>query len=697
VTGVTEVKEFPDVALRVTGLTVEYRSRRGNVLAVDGVSLALHGGERLGVVGESGSGKSTLGLAIAGLLPPSAHVSGSVRYADTEIVGASRGALRRLHGREVAVIFQDAKAALDPVRTIGAQVVEAVRARGDVERSQARRIGLGLLEEVEIPEAERRLKQYPHELSGGMRQRVTVAIALAQQPRILIADEPTSALDVTSQAALIRLLRRLGDERRMTTMLITHDLGVVANFAETVFVLYAGRSMEIGSVEGLFGGPRHPYTDALVRAVPRLDHSRMARLPFIDGTLPHDGARVAGCVFEARCSVGRGREACLRDRPELSAEKDGGGVACHFPIGERPKDVGKTPENNGNGVVRTAESTRDTAGGDRGSVLVVENLGKRFLIRRGAGGADRILRALEGISFRVGEREALGFVGESGSGKTTLARIIVGLANPSEGFVRAGTSDGGDGARMLSRSKAGWRPGEVQMIFQDPTDSLDPYMTVEQIVREPLELTVGGRRSASRAPLKAALDDVGLSGELLPRRPMELSVGQRQRVAIARSLTTDPVLIVADEAVSALDVSARGQVLNLLADIQRERKLACIHISHDLSVVRHICDRVAVLHAGRLVEIAKTDDLFTRPRHPYTRALLDAVPVPDPAPEGRGMRVALRGELPDMTEEIVGCAFRSRCLRAQVLCSQVDPPLQPDATRHAWACHFPLADGETLA
>jgi peptide/nickel transport system ATP-binding protein len=667
--------------LSVRDLVVEYGPAGHALPALDGVGFELRSGERLGVVGESGSGKSTLGLAIAGLLSDAARIpTGSIRYGGQELVGASPRALRRIRGQHIAMVFQDAKTALDPVRTIGSQIAESVTAHRDVSRAEAISIALSLLRDVELPEPEQRLRQYPHELSGGMRQRAMIAMALACEPQVLIADEPTSALDVTTQVNIMSLLKRLGEERSMATILITHDLGVVAGFADSVLVLYAGATMEYGQVDRIFAERAHPYTHALIEAVPSLTGPRERRLPFIPGTLPAGNGTGDRCRFAPRCPVAREPD-CHTARPPLAANGFGTWTACFFP-GDRPGPAAGQATGQAAGQADSETVAADRGPRQDGALVGIRGLGKTFAVRRREGGNRLRLRALDDVSLEVGHGESFGIVGESGSGKTTLARILVGLLGPDTGTID-----------LPGRARGSAKRGAIQMIFQDPADSLDPTFDVAHLVAQPLQILHGGRAGRYRPEVIEALGAVGLTADLLNRRAGELSGGQRQRVAIARALTTDPQLLVADEAVASLDMSARGQVLNLLDSIQQRTGLTCIHISHDLSMVRHVCERVAVMHAGRVVELTDTQRLFDQPKHPYTAGLISAVPVPDPGYERSRERVAVTGEPPDLTRQLTGCAYRSRCPRAQELCAAEDPALTEHRPGHLWACHYPEPDG----
>jgi peptide/nickel transport system ATP-binding protein len=652
--------------LQVKALAVEYHTRTTVVRALDGVDLSLRPGDRLGLVGESGSGKTTLGLALPRLLPANATIpQGRIIFQGQELLKASEKHLRATRGADIAMVFQDAATSFDPVRTIGSQIVEAIKAHQDVPRPAAKVQAAELLHEVDVPRPRERLRQYPHELSGGQRQRAMIAMALAASPQVLIADEPTSALDVTTQAGVIELLTRLSEERRMATILITHDLSVVARFATEVMVLYSGRVMETAPSEAALLAPLHPHTADLVASVPRLGGERLRRLNFIAGSAPHSVSGVVGCIYQPRCPIGDVLPECRTQSPPLRPRHDMGTptpslVACHRSGEYKPP-----------ALVRT--DAQETGSGALDPVLTVDAVSKTYRLGRSSG---HRLRALSSVSLEVGRGESFGVVGESGSGKTSLARIIVGLIAADSGTVTY--------RPVVPKGRSG-----TQMVFQDPADSLNPMMSVQQVVTEPIAIQRGRSRTKYREEAETLLDSVGLPPEFLTRRPSQLSGGQRQRVAIARALSTEPELIVCDEAVSALDMSARGQILNLLADLGEQRGLAYLYISHDLSLVRHVCDRVAVMHAGEIVEIAPVEDLFRFPQHPYTQLLLDSVPSPDPVFERTRRRPFPGVDGPDGTGIDVGCPFRWRCPRAQEVCAKIDPPLEDVRPDHAAACHFP--------
>jgi peptide/nickel transport system ATP-binding protein len=674
--GPADVAGAGEAILSISDLVVEFPLESRTVRAVDRLSFTIRAGQRLGVVGESGSGKSTVAMAVLGLLEPPGRIgSGSIKLGDLELGGADDDTLRTVRGGRVAMIFQDALGSLNPVKTIGYQLVEAIRLHTDATKAGAIERAVELLAEVGVQTPRARLDQYPHEFSGGMRQRVMIAMALASDPELLIADEPTTALDVTTQASVIDLLHRLAQERQMAVMLITHDLGVIASFAEDVLVMYAGAPVEFGPVDEVFAGAGHPYTQALIAAVPQLGDARAETLPSIPGLLPRADAIPPGCRFAPRCRLAGDREVCRPPRPAFDMGDAELRVACHFTDESRATA----------GVLQRQEILLGKPVIGAG-LLDVDDLAKDYRVRGVSGSRKRYLRAVEGVSFEIRSGESLGLVGESGSGKSTVARLLLGLTPRTRGGV---LFEG----RALEASKGGIakeQRGRVQMVFQDPGDSLDPLMSIDQIVAEPLLLLRGREARKNRGRVPELLELVGLETDFGKRRPLQLSGGQRQRVAIARALATDPALIVCDEAVSSLDVSVRAQILNLLMDLQRRLGLSYLFISHDLSTVRHVCDRVAVMYGGQFVEVADADEIFTAPQHPYTIALLSAVPIADPVRERERRRIRLEGELPDLTQPIPGCVFASRCFKAQERCSVERPALvERGRDDHVSACHFP--------
>ncbi|BCJ75179.1 ABC transporter ATP-binding protein [Catellatospora sp. IY07-71] len=646
--------------LQVQGL----RTRFGDTTAVDGVDLTVHRGTILGVVGESGSGKSVTARSVMRLLrSPGRVAEGTVAFDGEDLLALPDRRMRRLRGGRIAMVFQDPQSALNPVRTVGDQIAEALTAHGAT-RTAARARAAHLLGLVGIPDGPNRLDDYPHQFSGGMRQRVVIAIALANEPDLLIADEPTTALDVTIRAQILALLARLRDELGVAIVVITHDMGVVAELCDEVVVMYAGRVAEHGTVEQVLSAPRHPYTANLLRAMPRLDAVPAARLTAIPGTPPDPADLPAGCAFAPRCA--QSTDVCAQQRPALRAV-DGREVAC-WHAADSAVVAAPVPA-----------APRPPVGA---TVLAVEDL------RVDLAGRSRLWRpatpvyAVDGVSLHVAAGETLGLVGESGCGKSSLAKAIVGLNPITSGTVRV------DGT-PADPARGGVR-GAVQYVFQDPYASLNPRRTVGQSMAEALR---AGGTPADQTRERAAqlLATVGLTAAHLDRYPHAFSGGQRQRIGIARALATNPRVLLCDEPVSALDVSVQAQVINLLADLRDELGLGYLFIAHDLAVVRHLADRVAVMYLGRIVETGPAEQVYAEPQHPYTAALLSS--SPEPTPGLRRERIVLTGDLPSPKNPPTGCRFRTRCPAGPLhrpdrqICVDVDPRLSTDA--HTAACHFP--------
>jgi oligopeptide/dipeptide ABC transporter ATP-binding protein len=700
-----------DVVLEVTDLRVSFPAEKGTRLeAVRGLSYQVRRGETLAIVGESGSGKSVSSLAVVGLLPSDARVSGSVRFDGRELLGLDDKQMSRVRGAGIAMVFQDPLSALTPVYRVGEAIAAAIRVHRDVSQRAAARRAVELLELVGIPDPARRAQAFPHEFSGGMRQRVMIAMAIANDPDVIVADEPTTALDVTVQAQILEVLATAKQATGAAIVLITHDLGVVAGFADRATVMYAGRPVETATVEELFAAPRMPYTAGLLGSLPRLDAGRGARLRSIPGAPPSLSELTTGCPFAPRCEFVIDR--CRETEPELLEIGRGRAAACHRTLegldlmagasgkGE-PCDADAGPDEAKPEEAKLEEAKPDDAVAAE-PVLVVRDLVKHHVLTKGSVFRHRVgtVRAVDGVSLDIAPGTTLALVGESGCGKTTTVMEVLRLRAPQAGSIRVLGRDLAElnRGRGVRRRSASLRAG-IAAVFQDPLASLDPRLPVGDVLAEPLR--THGRGPTGRR-VRELLEMVGLEAGHANRFPREFSGGQRQRVAIARALALEPALVVLDEPVSALDVSVRAGILNLLADLQRELGLAYLFVSHDLAVVRHVADRVAVLNLGRVVEYGDADPVFEDPRHPYTRALLSAVPVPDPVVERRRERIVLSGDPPSPVvldgdaDALRGCRFRSRCPLYAALeadedrtrCEVQDPALVPvgGAGRSA-ACH----------
>jgi len=671
-------------ALEVSNLSTHIQLSRSVVQAVGNVSLSIDQGETLGLVGESGCGKSMLGLSILGLLPNGGRiVEGSVKLYGRELVGLSEAELRRLRGNEVAMIFQDSLSSLNPTKTIGEQVAEPVRLHRGASRKEALDRAVEVLELVGLPQPRERLKDFPHQLSGGLRQRVMIAIALTCEPKVLIADEPTTALDVTIQAQILRLLDDLKERLGMATLLITHDMGVVAGRTSRINVMYAGRMVETAATEELFARMRHPYTQALLGSIPRLESDNTKPLVSIPGLPPDLTNPPVGCRFAPRCRYAT--EQCRAQEPTLGGESSHR-FACFHPV-DGPLRIAERIE-----VVAQRAAQLDVRKLE--PLLEIEHAVREYPVTAGLL-KRRVasVKAVSDVSLTVGRGEALGLVGESGCGKTTLGKLIVGIERPDGGRIAL---EGREIFRLRGTARRRARR-DLQMMFQDPYASLDPRMRVAATLREPLVIQGIGTRAQQEERVRRMLAEVGMPISALERYPHEFSGGQRQRIALARALILEPKVLVADEPVSALDVSIRSQVLNLMKRLQAEHGMASIVISHDLAVVKYLADRIGVMYLGKLVEIGAGSDIYQRPAHPYTEALIKTIPIPDPTVEKVKSEVAIRGELPSPLNPPSGCRFRTRCPRARDICAQEEPPLRPFGPAHRAACHFPLQEPAALS
>jgi peptide/nickel transport system ATP-binding protein len=616
--------------LNVNDLSVSYVGERSTVQAVSRLEFALHAGETLGIVGESGSGKTQTALALMGLLPETAQVGGNALFHDVDLLQQSQSELNAIRGSAISMIFQDPMTALNPHLTVGRQMARVLQCHQGLSRKAALNEAAQLLDAVRVPDARERLTQYPHEMSGGMRQRIMIATALLCKPELLIADEPTTALDVTVQAQILDLMRELQQELGTAILFITHDMGVVANLCDRVLVMRDGELRESGPVEQIFYSPEDQYTRDLLAAVPRLDVMQSQRLAVVAADTDATASNSAAA--------------------QVVAETESASIALGVP---QP-------------------------------LLTADNISVVFPAGRTSWfGPKRELRAVDDVSFQLHAGETLGVVGESGCGKSTLARAVLQLLDNYAGQVcLLGNNLADLNATALKQQRQ-----NMQVVFQDPLASLNPRMTVGDIVGEPLQTFQPKLSREQRlTEVQALLSKVGLQPEHAYRYPHEFSGGQCQRIGIARALITKPKLIVCDEPVSALDVSVQAQVINLLMDLQLEMGLALVFIAHDLAVVRHISHRVMVMYLGRVVEVASRDILYERPRHPYTQALISSVPIPDPQLERNRNRQLLQGDLPSPIDPPSGCAFRTRCSLADEQCAAARPLLR-DIDGSQVACH----------
>ena len=668
------------VLLSVNNLKVQFATRKAFVNAVDDFSLTINAGESVGLVGESGCGKTTTGLAIMRLLPTNGKIaSGNVVLNGIDLATLSEKEMQSQRGRTVALIPQDPMSSLNPSMKIGRQIGEGLRIHNGASDADARKRSLEVLEMVEMPRPAERLDQYPFELSGGLRQRVIIAMGLVCDPKLLIADEPTTALDVTIQAQILDIIDNLRTQLKMSVLLITHDMGVIAGRTDRVVVMYGGKKAEEASTMELFHRMRHPYAQALLASMPNLENASKHELASIAGLPPDLSKAIVGCRFAPRCAYATAH--CHQEDPPLTYGDDHA-YACFHPV-DGPMPL----------VVRDDVVPAALRAGGRKALLRVEGLVKEFPVKAGfIRHKVGVTSAVANVSFTINEGETFGLVGESGCGKTTIGRMVVGLEDLTAGQILF------DGKVVSAKNHKPTRVDrrERQMMFQDPYSSLNPRMTVGQIVGEPLAVQGEGDRATRSARVTELLLSVGLGGMAADRYPHEFSGGQRQRIGLARALALNPRLIVADEPVSALDVSIQAQILNLMKDLQRQHNLSYIMVSHDLAVVYYMADTIGVMYLGKIVEIGDAESVFRSPAHPYTQGLLDAVPVPEPteARSRRGRQVT--GELPSPVNPPSGCRFRTRCPRAQDVCANQEPLFQDFGTTHQAACHFPLRTPVTL-
>lgn len=674
--------------LQVKDLHTSFATDAGEVRAVNGVSFNLEPGKTLGIVGESGSGKSVTSYSIMQILAETGKITGGeVLYHGEDISKWNEKQMQKFRGEKCSIIFQDPMTSLNPVFTIGNQLMEAILLHTDKDKKQARERAIEMLTLVGVNEPESRLKQYPHELSGGMRQRVMIAMALVCEPDILIADEPTTALDVTIQAQILELMQDLQKKLGMAIIMVTHDLGVIASMCDEIIVMYGGRVCERGTADAIFYHPAHEYTKGLLRSIPKADNMNEKLIP-IGGTPINLLQMPEGCAFCPRCESAM--KICLKQQPAEFRVGEDHLASCWMNVKKSMKHR------------RAAAMSSEKKNNDY--LLEVEHLKQYFPVHQGF--STTPLKAVDDISFAIRPGETLGLVGESGCGKTTVGRTLLRLYQPTAGKI---TFDGkvlfdsgeqyGENGKMIVDANGKPVMGkkvdvnmmpyrkEMQMVFQDPYSSLNPRMTVEDIIGEPLDVhKLYRNRKERREKILDLMELVGLNAEHAMRYAHEFSGGQRQRIGIARALAVNPKFIVCDEAVSALDVSIQAQVVNMFEELQEKLGVAYLFIAHDLLVVHHISDRIAVMYLGKMMEIADADELNANPIHPYTLSLLSAVPIPDPETARKSHRIVLEGDVPSPLKMPTGCPFRTRCKYATEKCGQEMPQLTDRGNGHMVAC-----------
>ena len=681
--------------LQIKDLHTDIEIRSGVVRALSGVDLHVNPGETLGIVGESGSGKTMTALSLMGLLPQGGKVSsGSIILDGQDLTQLPLKEKRKLRGTKVGMIFQDPLTSLNPTMKIGLQVCEPLRVHEGLSKREALERAVEILKRVGMPRPEVVINNYPHQLSGGMRQRVMIAMALVCKPRILIADEPTTALDVTTQMQILDLIDELRDEYQMGVILITHDLGVVAGHTDRVAVMYAGRIVETAPTKTLFTEPKHRYTSSLMAALPERALAAGTKLFSIPGAPPSLTNLPVGCRFASRC-LWAGAE-CVERYPDLSGEGFHT-YSCFHPVqegDESPAELQAKLEGSAPIDEAVAEPGARVVYGeveDTDEVLLDVKEASREYASSGSGFLKRdkgVVSAVDRVSITLKKGETYGLVGESGCGKSTMGRLIAGLEPPSGGAIELG---GRDLATLKGRDAVRIHR-DVQMMFQDSYAAMDPRMRIDQILAEPMSIQKTGNKRQMAERIMEIIEQVGLTEEILDRYPHEFSGGQLQRIGFARSLTLAPDLIVADEPVSALDVSVQAQVLNLMKDLQAELGLSYLFISHDLAVVQYMADRIGVMYLGRIVEEGPAKEVVENPKHPYTKALIDSIPVPDPEFSHDDQVIKLTGEPPSAVNPPKGCRFRPRCPFAGEECKM--QPLLTEET-HRVACHHPLLQMST--
>ncbi len=683
-------KKMGEPVVKVENVAIAYETRYGDVTAVRDVSFELYRGETLGIVGESGCGKSTLAYALVRYLGKNGKIiNGDITFQGQSMVGRSEEELRQLRGDQLAMVFQDPMTSLNPVLRVGEQMTEVLEVHRGMAKEEAWEHCIKMLKQVHMPDSAKVMYRYPHQISGGQQQRVVVAMAMLNNPAVLIMDEPTTALDVTVEATVLDLVQDLRHEYDTAIMLISHNMGIIARVSDRVGVMYAGELVELASAHEIFSNPRHPYTQGLIRCLPKLGRSKEASLLYpIRGRVPSPSNLPPGCLFEPRCD--HAREACRQERPELRHLNPFHVTRCLFSEEIDPSEW--TPPSD---LVPAVQEAKETDG-QAESLLSLERL-KTYYRHSSSSplsliglGEKEYVKAVDGIDLEVIRGKTFGVVGESGCGKSTLVKTIIGLESKTGGDMQFMGFDIGD--KVKDRDLSLIR--ELQMVFQNPESTMNPNYTVGQQIERPLRRFKVVPKDQIRDEVIRLLRAVKLDEYYYDRLPRQLSGGEKQRVGIARALAGRPDLILCDEPVSALDVSVQAAVLNLLLEIQQKFGTTMMFIAHDLSVVRFFSDYIAVMYLGQVVEFGSAEGIYAPPYHPYTEALLSAVPIPDPNIEQE--RIRLEGAVPSPLNPPSGCRFHTRCPRRNllpdggVICEEKVPPWRIDENGHRIFCHIPL-------
>jgi peptide/nickel transport system ATP-binding protein len=656
-------------ALNLAHVEISYRVRREPQRVVRDVSFHVSQGESFGLVGESGCGKSTIALAIVRYLARNGSVSGTIEIGGRDVLSLNKSQLRQLRARDVSMVYQEPGRALNPSILVGRQVAEVYEIAG-LHRGEAVERALDILRKVRISDPKGVMGRYPHQLSGGMLQRVVIAMALAAEPSLLILDEPTTALDATVEAEVLELIRGLRSEFNTSLLFISHNLAVIAKMCDRVGVLYAGELVEEGPAHEVFSDPRHPYTVGLLRSIPRREEghegNRRATLATIPGSLPAPGSVIEGCIYADRC--GLADDHCRADAPPMYEIGGGRGARCHYHERAPSVPMGATAE----------EPPAAAPSSSTEPLIRVRSASKTFHM------TGQSVRGLFGVDLDIRPGETVGLVGESGSGKTTLARVLMGIIPPDPG---AEIQLDGHDVAALAKGRSAADQKALQIVFQNPDSALNRRHSVRQLVSRSLSKLGGYSGDTLKERLLSLVASVRLPERYLPMKPSQLSGGLKQRVAIARAFAGDPRIVVCDEPTSALDVSVQAAILNLLTDLQHRKEVAYLFISHDLGVVRYLADRIVVLYLGRVMEIGPAGIVFDGPNHPYTEALLSAVPTLD---ELDRLRIRLEGEIPSAADPPSGCPFHTRCPRKiGEICETTEPELDEDDAGHGIRCHIP--------